>query len=134
MSKIGANGFIKLHRQLFENPIVCKDADHLAIWIYILLKATYTEYTELFNKQKIIVKPGQLITGRKKISEFLNITESKVQRVLKTFEIEQQIKQQTCSQNRLITIVNWSLYQTSEQQNKQRVNNKRTNEHIQEVI
>ena len=46
-----------------------------------------------------------------------------MQRILKTFEIEQQIEQQTSSKGRLISIVNWNLYQSDEQQQEQRVNN-----------
>ena len=34
------DGYIKLHRKLLENPVVCKDSDYLSIWIYLLLNAT----------------------------------------------------------------------------------------------
>ena len=30
-------GWIKLHRKMLDNPIVCKDSDYLAVWIYLLL-------------------------------------------------------------------------------------------------
>ena len=119
-------GFIKLYRKLLENPIICKDGDYLAVWIYLLLNATHKEYPALFKGEKIILQPGQLITGRKSISVKLNISESKVQRILKTFENEQQIEQQPSNQNRLISIVNWQEYQSSEQQIEQQVNNERT--------
>ena len=72
------------------------------------------------------MKPGQLITGRKVLSSELKIDENKVTRILKTFENEQQIEQQTSNKNRLITIVSWDVYQKGEQQNNQQVNNKRT--------
>ena len=94
--------------------------------MYLLLNATHKESPAIFNKNKIILKKGQLITGRKVIAEKFNISESKVQRILKIFEIEQQIKQQTCSQNRLISIINWNEYQQNEQQIEQQVNNERT--------
>lgn len=119
-------GWIKSHRKLLENPIVCKDADHLAVWTYLLLKATHREHDSIFKGERITLKPGQLIAGRKSIASFLKINESKVQRILKSFEIEHQIEQQTSNQNRLITILNWDMYQGDEQQNEQRVNNKRT--------
>ena len=72
------------------------------------------------------MKPGQLITGRKVLSSELKIDENKVTRILKTFENEQQIEQQTSNKNRLITIVSWDVYQKGEQRNNQQVNNKRT--------
>ena len=120
------DGYIKLYRKLLDNPLVCKDSDHLAIWIYLLLNATHKSQKMMFEGQIIELQPGQLITGRKSISEKLNISESKVQRVLKSLEIEQQIEQQTTPRNRLITVLSWVDYQSSEQQIEQQLNNKRT--------
>lgn len=120
------NGWIKIYRKSLENPVITKDADHFAIWNYLLLKATHKKYKDWFNGKSVMLEPGQLITGRKKIAIRFKISESKVQRVLKCFESEQQIEQLTCSVNRLITIKNWELYQVSEQPNERRVNNKRT--------
>lgn len=119
-------GWIKLHRKLLENPIVCKDADHLAVWTYLLLKATHRERDSIFKGERITLKPGQLIAGRKSIASFLKINEIKVQRILKLLENEHQIEQQTSNRNRLITILNWDLYQGNEQQDEQQMNNKRT--------
>lgn len=120
------DGYIKLHRKLLENPIVCKDSDYLSVWIYLLLQATHKNRDALFGKERITLNAGQLITGRKKIATELKISESKVQRILKCFESEQQIEQRTNSQCRLISICSWNKYQQSEQQNEQQVNNERT--------
>jgi DNA-binding MarR family transcriptional regulator len=119
-------GYVKLYRKLLNNPIICKDGDYLSVWIYLLLKATHTEYPEVFKGEKIILQPGQLITGRKKISEKLSISESKVTRIINKFIFEHQIEQQTSNENRLITVLNWNEYQVSEQPNEQPVNNHRT--------
>lgn len=112
-------GWVKMHRKMLDNPIVFKDADHVAVWTYLLLNATHKEYPAIFKGNKIILSPGQLITGRKAIADKLHISESKVQRILKWFENDQQIEQQTSNKNRLITVVNWSVYQDIEQENKQ---------------
>ena len=120
------SGWIKSHRKMLDNPIVCKDSDHLAVWMYILLHATHKEYQVVFAGEKILLHPGQLITGRKSISDKFNISESKVQRILKSFENEQQIEQQSSNKNRLVTVLSWVDYQDSEQQNEIPVNNKRT--------
>ncbi len=119
-------GWVKFHRKMLENPIICKDAETFAIWGYLLLSATHKEYTEWFGGKKIALKPGQLIVGRKKIAEVLRVSESKVQRTLKRFEDEHQIEQQTSNANRLITIVSWESYQYSERQTEQPVNSQRT--------
>lgn len=126
-------GWIKIHRKMLDNPIICKDSDYLSVWIYLLLNATHKEIPALFKKEKIILQPGQLLTGRKTISKQLKISESKIYRIIKDFKSEQQIEQQTSNQNSLITILNWNRYQESEQQNEQQMNNKRTtSEHKQE--
>lgn len=126
-------GWIKMHRKMLDNPIVFKDADHVAVWTYLLLNAAHTEYPAVFKGRKILLLPGQLITGRKAISERLKISESKVQRILKWFESDLQIEQQTSNKNRLITITNWKQYQNIEQQNEREAVSKQTaNEHKQE--
>lgn len=123
---MAVKGYIALHRKLLDNPIICKDSDYLAVWIFLLLNATHTEYEELFEGERITLKKGQLITGRKSISQKLLVDENKVTRILKSFENEQQIEQQTSNKNRLITVLKWSEYQNVKQQNEQQVNNNRT--------
>lgn len=118
--------WLKLHRKILDNPIVTKDGDHLAIWIWLLCEAAYKPHDRYFGTKRITLQPGQLITGRDQIAKELKIHPSKIQRVLKLFETEHQIEQQTSRQGRLISIVNWSDYQDCEQQNEQQVNNKRT--------
>ena len=108
---------------MLDNPVVCKDSEYFAVWCYLLLNATHKEKQVLFAGKKITLKAGQLITGRVKIAEHFKISESKVQRILKTYENEQQIEQQISNKNRLITILQWDLYQCSEQQIEHQVNN-----------
>lgn len=115
-------GWIKIHRKILENPIICKDSDYLAVWIYLLLNATHKEIPALFKGKKIILQKGQLITGRKSMSNQLKISESKIYRIINDFKSEQQIEQQTSNQNSLISILNWDKYQ----QNEQQMNNERT--------
>lgn len=119
-------GWICVHRKIEDNPIICKDNDYFRVWHYLLYNATHKEIEAIFGKDKIILKPGQLITGRDKIAEKCKVSSSKVVRILKTFKIEHQIEQQTCSKGSLITLVNWDKYQKSEQQIEQRVNSEWT--------
>lgn len=119
-------GWIKLYRKILDNPINCKDSDYFSVWIYLLLNATHTEYDTVFKGERITLKSGQLITGRKVIAEKFKINENKVQRILKTLEKQHQIEQQTSSQNRLISIINWNEYQEERHQIEQQVNNERT--------
>ncbi len=108
-------GFVKLYRSMLDNPICCQDTEYFAIWIYLLLHATPTEKHVLFRGKKILLYPGQLIITRKEISEFLNISEAKIQRVLVKLTDETQISQQMSNRSRLISIINWGEYQQKEQ-------------------
>ena len=121
------NGYIALHRKLLDNPIVCKDADHLAVWVWLLLKASWRESDVLFNGKRITLQPGELPPiSRRTIAKDLGISDSKVQRILKLFENEHQIEQRTTSQSRLISIVSWDKYQVGEPLTEPRVNHDRT--------
>ena len=139
-------GYIYLQRKLLDNPMVCKDGDHLAIWIYFLLQAYHTDSRQeyYFNGERIKLKRGQFITGRKTISKALKIKESKVYRVMKLFQSCNQTEQRTDRQCSLITILNYDKYQkvnnewtTSEQRvnthNKYNklINNKRESKSVQ---
>lgn len=117
-------GWVSVHRKMLDNPVVFKDADHVAVWMYLLLNATHKECQVLFKGEKITLLPGQLITGRKVIADFLGISESKVKRVLLDFESDQQIDRQRSNRNSLISLINWDKYQISDQQNGQQVTSK----------
>lgn len=117
------DGWIKLHRQILENPIVTKDAEHLAVWIYLLLNATHKDMPVLFGSKKIILHPGQLVTGYLKIASDLNISESKVRRIIKLFKSDEQVDARSCSQGTLISLLNWDKYQLCDEQNDERVPN-----------
>jgi hypothetical protein len=127
-----ANGFIKLNRKLIDS-VSFKNSELLHVWIFLLLDANHGESKVPVGNQVITVKPGQMITSRKRISEQTGIQESKVERLLITLKTEQQIEQQSFTKYRIISIVNWNTYQNSEQQSEQQMNNKRTaSEHIKE--
>lgn len=117
-------GWIKVHRKLLDNPIITKDSDYLSVWIHLLLNATHKEYDTLFKGERITLQKGQLITGIISISKKLKINKDKVQRILKSFENDKQIKQQTSNRNRLISIVNWNEYQEFDKQNDKQMINK----------
>lgn len=119
-------GWIKLHRKVSESRFCVGDSERLGFWINLLVMANHTENTFLLGEQEVTVKEGQFATGRKRLSEITGVSEMKVERWLTYLETVQQIKQQTFSKYRIITICKWSSYQSYEQENAQQVNNKRT--------
>ncbi len=121
-------GYIKLYRKILDNPIIFKDSDHVAIWIYLLLNATHKPTQATFKGKKIILKSGQVIVGSKSISEELNIHYVKVHRILEEFIDEKQIEKQASNKNSLITVLNWEKYQVSEKQNEKQEENPKSDE------
>lgn len=120
-------GWVKVHRKLSEKVFYRKDSEKVHLWIHLLICANRDEREELLGGKPIKCNSGQFTTGRKQLSEATGINESKIERILTYFEkIEQQIEQQKTSTNRLISILNWSEYQQTEQQTEQQVNNDRT--------
>jgi len=119
------SGWIKLHRKIRDKGYY-KNSKFVHLWVHILLKANHEGKEFMRNNQIIVIKEGQLITGRKQLSEETGISESSIERILEMFENEHQIEQQKTTKFRLITILNWKEYQTNGQQNGQQADNGRT--------
>ena len=119
------SGWVKLYRCLLDHPRFT-NGDWLKLWLWLLLKATHQQWDVIFGGKRITLQLGQLITSRQKLSENTGIEVSKVERLLKVLQTEQQIEQRSSNASRLITITNWSFYQRSEQPIEHRMNNDRT--------
>jgi uncharacterized protein (UPF0297 family) len=129
-----SEGYIKLYRSLKDKGYY-KNSKYVHLWIYLLLKASYTEIEYLFENKMYHLIPGQLITGRKIISKETGISETTIERILTCFENEQQIEQQKNNKFRIISILNWSMYQQDGQQNEQQTDNQRTSSgHLADTI
>lgn len=111
------NGWIKLHRKLLENPLIQKP-QWAWLWVVLLLLASHKENKFMWNGNILVIKEGQFITGKDKLSKLSGISKTTIERILNYLEKEGQIGQQKTTKYRLITIVNWKDYQ--------QVDNKRT--------
>ena len=118
-------GWVKLHRSLRNNPRA-SDPEWLALWVWMLLFANHAAASVVWKGQRITLQPGQFTAGRKQIANATGICESKVVRLLNVMKTEQQIEQQTSNACSLFTILNWDMYQQSEQRIEQPANNERT--------
>lgn len=118
-----SNGWVKIHRKLLENPI-CQKPNYFSLWIYLLLKANHKEHKYMWNGEIIVIKEGQMVTGRKALSSETGIPETTIERVLDYLEKSSQIGQQKTTKFRLITIINWKEYQNAD--NKRTTNGQQT--------
>lgn len=101
---------MKLYRSLLDNPYSNKP-DYLAVWVHLLLSANHKDTSFIFNNETQTVKAGQLITGRKVLSEKTGISESQIYKILNYFEKVGQIEQQKNNRFTLILILNWDKFQ-----------------------
>jgi hypothetical protein len=118
-------GYVCIWRKLRDHPRY-RDSEFFHVWVHLILNATHKKIEAIFCGKKIVLQPGQLITGRHAISRDTGVNDSKVYRILEQLKSEQQIEQQGKNLSSLITITNWRVYQFSEQQIEQPSNNERT--------
>jgi hypothetical protein len=141
------NGFINIHRKMLNNPISKKPA-WAWLWIYLLLRANWSETEIIWNGKTQKISKGSLITGRNSLSIETGIPRSTIEDILKYLETQHQIRQQKNNKYRVITIVNWEKYQKpdiksdnkatssrhlADTDNNNNKNNKNKKEHIAET-
>lgn len=108
-----SNGWVKLYRCLLEDA-VCQKSAYFHLWVTLLLMAAHKEHEFIFNNQIHKLMPGQLITGRKKLSKLTGIPESTVEYILTFLTKARKIQQQKNKKFRIISITNWENYQAIE--------------------
>lgn len=106
-------GYIKLHRCLLENPISQKPI-YAWLWTTLLLLANHKPNKFMWNGNIIIIKEGEVLTGRKELSVKTGIPETTIEDILKYLERQHQIRQQKTTKFRIITIIEWQKYQNSD--------------------
>lgn len=118
-----AQGWIKLHRKLLQNPLSDRPL-WFSVWIHLLLLASHEETSFIWNGEKKIIHAGEFVTGRKKLAKICGVSPGSVEDCLKYLERQQQIQQQKTNKFRLIKIRNWIQYQNSDSES----NNRKTTE------
>lgn len=110
------------------------DANTLKLWIYLLVNAQYQDG----SYKGIEIKRGQLVTGRKKLAEQLEMSEQQIRTCLEHLQATNEITINSTNKYSLITIVKYGFYQGDDddinqqnnQQGNQRITNKQpTNNH-----
>lgn len=113
------NGWIKIHRELFEKPIwVLSSSAQKTILITLLSMANYKEKKWEWNGQQYDCAPGQFITSLEKIAEKSgkDVSIQNVRTAIKRFEKYGFLTNVSTKAGRLITIVNWGIYQVNDEE------------------
>jgi len=119
-------GWIKLHRR-FSKWEWYQDSAMKNIFIHLLTHANHKPGKWRGHK----IGRGQLITGRKKLSQDTGLSEQNIRTCLSKLEKTGEINQQSNQQYTLITLCNYDTYQvdvenTNQQSNQQLTNNQPT--------
>ncbi|MFC7061114.1 DnaD domain-containing protein [Halobacillus seohaensis] len=117
-------GWVKLHRKILHSEIFDNEK-MLKIFIYCLTKSSHKQAEARVGRQKVQLKPGEFIFGRKKAASELNMNESTVRDYLKILQEDGVITTYSTNKYSVISVDNWAIYQSNEEQydNKETTNN-----------
>jgi hypothetical protein len=115
-------GWIKMHRKILNwEWYRCSETVHL--FFHLLLRANH----KLGSWKGIEIKEGQLVTGRKQLSEDLGISEQSIRTSLKRLKSTNEITIKPTNKFSIITICNYSTYQDSKKETNQQNDDQLTN-------
>lgn len=110
-------GWISLHREIVEKAIWTESTpEQKVILITLLLLANHKEKEWEWKGDRYKAKPGQFVTSLNSIAQKSgkDVTVKKVRTALEKFEKYGFLANESTNKNRLITIVNWEVYQSLE--------------------
>jgi uncharacterized phage protein (TIGR02220 family) len=85
------------------------------------MKASHRQHKIKVGFQEITLEPGQFIFGRRQAAENLNMTEWQIRSCLNFLKKAGNLTIKTTNRFSIITIVNWSVYQSYESENRQQI-------------
>lgn len=100
-------GWIKLYRK-FLNWEWYKDGNTARVFLHLLLTANHKDK----QWKGILIKRGQVLTGRVKLAEALDMSEDQIRTALKHLKATNEITNQTTNKYTLVTLCNFDDYQT----------------------
>ncbi|HAA5815698.1 TPA_asm: DNA replication protein DnaD [Listeria monocytogenes] len=126
-----SHGWVKLHRDLKEKPIWRSSTpEQKTILVTLLMMANHKENEWEWMGKPFKAKPGEFVTSIKSITEECGkgISSQNVRTALKRFENYGFLTKESTKVNTLINIVNWGVYQESENKANTLTNNQLTND------
>lgn len=116
-----ANGFIKLHRKLTTWGWY-SDGPTKDVFLHLLLTANFRE-TEW---RGTILKPGQVVVGRKKLARELGLSEQQIRTALNHLQSTGEVTIKSTNKFSVVTVENWDKYQLFGDEDNQQINQQPT--------
>jgi len=128
------SSWVKVSRKLLTSAIASKP-EYLAVWMHLILSASYKPGEVLVGHQVVRLEAGQLVFGRIKFAQQIGVSEHTLRMALKSLETLQQITIKSQSKFSIITVTNWAKYQTdSPAIHQQPTSNQPASHHNKEVL
>jgi hypothetical protein len=111
-------GWIKLHRQIMDNPLYKQKRkfSKFEAWIDILLSVNHKEGKVLIDYSVETVKRGEFITSEVKLANKWNWDRKTVRKFLTLLQQEEMILKSSTKRWTSITVINWDKYQLDGQE------------------
>jgi DNA replication protein DnaD len=106
-------GYIKLHRKIFDNWIFerGRPLTYFESWVLLLSLAAYTRQNILIEGKLIVCNRGQIVRSIKSLSLLFNWSEKRVKHFLKLLKQDGMIITQGLARGTIITVCNYDIYQ-----------------------
>ena len=106
-----SGGYVKIFRKVLENPNASNPL-FLAVWSYILLKASHKPYVMRIAGQDRELEAGDLVCSCRKIAEYFSINKDTANNILNTMENASMIRRTLYARKTVISVLKWSSYQS----------------------
>lgn len=97
-------GFIIFPRWMYSDGVLNGDRDYWSVWSYLMFNVNYFDTQIVLRNKVLTVHKDQIFTTRRKISEAIGVSETKVDKALKLFEKVGYIKMKSDKRGRLISL------------------------------
>lgn len=124
------DGWIKLHRKVMKSPMYRQlNSKQRDVMMTILLLANHESNTWEFRGDVYDVQPGQFITSLDSLKEHCasDVTTQNIRTALLKLEKHGFLTNESTKKNRLITVVNWGVYQGYDDSTNKEINRQPTN-------
>lgn len=111
-------GYVKLWRKSLDAGWL-QNPELWTFWTWCLLKASHKAIVIKVGFQEVPLQPGEFIFGREKASKELKMGEKKIRNCIEFLKKAGNVAIKTTNKFSIITIINWSTYQTDEEEKGQ---------------
>ena len=122
------NGWISLHRKVFNNPVVApkKPYSKFEAWCWLMAKANHSNNKFVMGSEVIKTDEGEVVTSQKKLQQQFGWGNTRVRTYLKLLQSDEMIAVKSTAKRTHITICNYTSYQDKQTKTKLKPNRNQT--------